>query len=82
MSQRVFCGSDFGFRWTDDWYEYDGLPAEKAARQARDKFAKDLKTHGERPRKGTLGTQLISKGGIGSGRPHIEFHTKCYYVNW
>jgi len=84
MGQKVFCGDDFGFRWTEDgkWYEYDGPPAEKAARQARDKFAKELKARGEKPHRGTLGTQLVSKGGIGSGKSHIEFYTKCYYVNW
>ena len=83
MGRRMFCGDEFGFRWTPgNWYEYDGPSAEKKARQARDAFAKELAARGEKPRKGSLGSQLVSKGGIGSGRPHIELYTKCFYVNW
>lgn len=80
MNQQVFSGTDFGFRWTEDgWYEYDG---EKAALWARNALAKSLKVRGFTPRKFSLGNQLRSFGGIGSGRPHIEIWTKSYGVNW
>ena len=84
MGQRMFCGvdEDGDFRWTEDWYTYDGKTADAAARRSRDAFAKELKARGDRPRKFSLGDQLISRGGIGSGRPHIELWTKCYGVNW
>lgn len=83
MTQRIFSGADYGFRWTDDgWYEYDGKAAEKLALKARNDLARQLKAQGHKPRKFSLGRQLMSRGGIGSGRPHVEIWTKAYGVNW
>ena len=82
MAQRTFSGIEIGFRFVGDWYEYDGAVAEKKARVARDAFARELKAQGYAPRKFSLGLQLRSMGGIGSGQPHIELYTKSYGVNW
>lgn len=83
MAQRIFSGVDYGFRWTDDdWYEYDGKVAEQAALRARNAFAKKLKDQGHSPVKFSLGSQLVSRGGIGSGKPHVDVWTKAYGVNW
>ncbi|MBU2266450.1 MAG: hypothetical protein KJ977_05355 [Candidatus Omnitrophica bacterium] len=83
MAQKTFSGINYGFRWTDDdWYEYDGVQAEKKALKARNAFVKELKADGYRPTTFSLGSQLVSRGGIGSGNPHIEIWTKCYGVNW
>ena len=83
MAQVLFSGTDFGFRWTsDDWYEYDGSSADKKALQARNKMVKELKSKCITARKFSLGDQLVSFGGIGSGKPHIELVTKCYGLNY
>lgn len=80
MPQTTFSPLDYGFRWTDDWYEYDGKAAEKAALRARNALAKELVSQGRTVRKGSLGKQLVSRGGIGSGHPHIELVVPVYYV--
>jgi hypothetical protein len=75
----TFSGINFGFRWTDDdWYEYDGKEAEKRALRARNAEAKRLEKAGHKVRKFSLGSQLVSRGGIGSGKPHIEILTRAY----
>ena len=72
-----------GFRWTNDsdgnpdWYEYDGKPAEKAARRARDGFARQERKAGKIVRCST-NRSLRSFGGIRSGRPHIELIVPIY----
>jgi hypothetical protein len=76
--QQLFLPLDYGFRWTEDWYEYDGKPAEQAALKARNAEFKRLKAEGHAVRKFSLGKQLVSRGGIGSGRPHIELVVPCY----
>jgi hypothetical protein len=81
-TQRIFDGIEFGFRWVGDWYEYDGKIAEKTALRARNELFSQLKAQGRAPRKFRLPMQLRSMGGIGSGRPHIELHTKAYGVEW
>lgn len=78
MTDKHFSPTDYGFRWTEDWYEYDGKPAEQAARRARDQEAKEMKKAGHGIKKYSLGKQLVSKGGIGSGRPHIELSVPVY----
>ena len=81
MTTTTFNPIDYGFRWTSDWYEYDGKIAENKALKARNAFAKELKTEGRRVRKHSMGRQLISRGGIGSGRPHIELVVPVYAVD-
>lgn len=83
MGQQIFSGIEFGFRWrTPDWYEYDGEAAERLALKARNAKAGKLKAQGIRSYKFSLGLQLRSMGGIGSGHPHIELYVKSYGVRW
>lgn len=83
--QKTFCPTDYGFRWTEDlngrWYEYKGKEAEKAALRARNRVAKQLRAEGWTVKKWSMGRQLVSKGGIGSGRPHIELVVPVYALN-
>ncbi len=79
ISSEHFSPLDYGFSWTDDgWYNFDGKLAAKAALKARNTRAKDLAAKGHTVRKGSLGKQLVSRGGIGSGRPHIELVVPVY----
>jgi hypothetical protein len=82
ISQQTYNPIDYGFSWTnDDWYEWDSDAAHKAARQARDAQARDLKSEGFTVRKFSIPSQLISRGGIGSGRAHVEFVVSIYGIN-
>lgn len=70
------------FRWTDDgWYTFDEGAAIKAARKQRDDHAKQLKAEGKRVVKFSLGKQLRTLGGIGSGKPQVEFIVPAYGLN-
>jgi len=81
--QESFNPVDYCFAWTaDGWYSWDRPAAIKAAKQARTARVKELKARGITPRPFTLSSQLISRGGIGSGRPHVEFVTSVYYLNY
>lgn len=79
--QEIFDGVKYGFRWIGDWYEYDGRPAERRAMSARNSRAKELRKQGFTVTMFSMGSQLRSLGGIGSGRPHIEIWTKAYGLN-
>jgi hypothetical protein len=80
--QETFCGIDYGFRWTSDgWYKWDGRAGDRAALKARNARAKKLRQQGRTVRLFALGPQLVSRGGIGSGQPHIELVAKCYGLN-
>jgi hypothetical protein len=61
------------------WYEYDGKPAEKAARKERDDYARAARKRGATVKCST-NRSLRSFGGIGSGRPHIELVVPIYRV--
>lgn len=81
-SQESYNPIDYGFEWTNDgWYKFDRKAAIKAARAARDARARELKKAGIPFKKFTDGNCLISRGGIGSGRPHIEEVVPVYYLN-
>jgi hypothetical protein len=80
MSTVTFDPIKYGFRWTNDWYEYDGKPAEDAAKAARDDYAKQLRKEGKTVKKRTTGKNLRSMGGIGSGNPHIELVVPMFHV--
>lgn len=82
MGQEIFSGIDHGFAWTDDWYEWDAKAGNAAALKARNARLKELRKQGKNPRGFTLGNQLVSRGGVGSGHPHIEEFTKCYGINY
>ncbi len=80
--QMMFNPIDYGFAWTDDnWYTFDRKAAQKAALKARNAEAKRLEAQGKRVSKFTLPSQLISRGGIGSGKPHIEEVVNVYGLN-
>ena len=79
--QMIIDPTSFQFFWTDDgWYTFDRQAAHKAAIAERRRRAKELKAQGYKVRLSTLSDQLISKGGIGSGRPHIELVVNCYML--
>ena len=81
-SQMIFSGIEFGFRWVADWYEYDGEAAEDKAKAARNDKVKELRAAGRTVKCFSLGRQLRSMGGIGSGHPHIEVVTRTYGINY
>jgi hypothetical protein len=79
--QQTFNPADFAFSWTPDgWYQWNRDAAHKAAMQARNAEAKRLRAKGCRVIRTSLPGQLISRGGIGSGHPHIEMFVTCYMV--
>jgi hypothetical protein len=79
--QTICSPLDYGFQWTEDWYRWDPKPAEKAALKARNDIARAARKAGYRVTTFSLGRQLRSMGGIGSGHPHIELVTTGYGVN-
>jgi len=80
--QKLFDGTDTHFRWTKSgWYEFDHTAARKAALKARNQHARQLSEQGYVVTKFSLGRQLVSRGGIGSDRPHIELEVSCYGLN-
>ena len=82
MSQRIYNPIDFGFQWTDDgWYDFDRKAAQSAALKARNAYVKQAKAQGKQVSTFSLPNQLITRGGIGSGKPQIEVIVNCYGVN-
>ena len=86
MAQKTFNPIDYGFRWTQDgtefgWYEFDQEAAIKAAKAARDQMAKAAKADGFQVTKFSLGKQRITRGGIGSSYPEVDFILPVYGVN-
>jgi hypothetical protein len=79
--QQHFNPADFHFEWTSDWYKWDRDAAHKAARKARDEYAKALKATGRTVTKSSTPGQLITRGGIGSGRSQIEMFVTVYAVS-
>lgn len=87
MAQELFSGVETFFRWTTEadgstWYQFDEDAARKHALRERNRRARELERAGYTVRKFSLGKQLRSKGGIGSGKPHIEFLSTCYGLNY
>ena len=79
--ETTFNPVDFGFEWTDDgWYRWDHRLAHAAALSARNGLARKLKKEGRPCRKFSVSSQLITKGGIGSGHPQIELVVNVYGV--
>ena len=77
--QRTFNPADFEFQWTDDgWYEWDHAEAHKMALRERNAAARTLRKEGRRVRSFSNPGQRISRGGIGSGHPHIELIVNVY----
>ena len=81
-TQQTFNPIDFGFRFTaDGWYEFNRREASRTARRKRDAVAKELAKAGHAVTKFSLPSQLVSRGGIGSGHPHIEEVVTVYGIN-
>ena len=81
MIQKTFNPLDYGFSWTEDWYDWDSETAKKTALQERNKEVKRLKGEGYTVKPFTMSGQLCSRGGIGSGHPHVEFVVSVYGLN-
>lgn len=73
---------NFGFEWTNDWYSFDDAAAHQAAKAARDAMAKELRAAGHKVSRFQMNNQLVSRGGCGSGRPHIELIVTAYGINY
>jgi len=81
MIQKIFAPIKYTFEWTENWYKWDRDEAHKLALKARNKEAKRLKEDGYKIKKFSNRNQLMSLGGIGSGKPHIELLCNCYGLN-
>jgi hypothetical protein len=79
--QQFFNPVDFEFKWTPDWYEWDSEKAIKAALTARDARAKALRSEGRQVRCFTLAGQQITRGGIGTPHPEVDFVVPVYGLN-
>lgn len=79
--QKTFLPIDYGFEWTEEWYKWGADAGRNAALKARNAEAKRLKDQGHKVRKSSLKDQLISRGGIRSGKPHIELHMTCFLID-
>lgn len=88
MSQQSFNPVDYNFTWTDPqpgelygWYEWDSAAAHKAALSARNAAKRKLTALGYQPQCSSSHS-LVSRGGIGSGRPHVEFEVTVYRITY
>lgn len=84
MAQESFNPADYCFEWTpaDNWYKWDRKAAHSQALKARNARLKELKKSGKSPRGWSLPGQTISRGGAGSGNPHIEMCVTSYMINY
>ena len=83
MSQQMFNPVDFGgFEWTSDWYHWDAAAGHREAKRARDDAARRLRREGRRVRSFRLANQVISRGGAGSGHPHVDFVVVVYGLSY
>ncbi len=87
--QTTYNPVDFNFRWTDGdpanprdmgWYEWDSKKAHENAKKARDEHFKELKQKGRKVKRGQNRGQLITRGGIGSNHPQVEFFVTVYHL--
>jgi hypothetical protein len=87
QTQFSFNPADYCFGWTtgatpaDDWYTWDSKLAHQAARAGRDKAMRAFKAKGHQVKAYSSPGSLISRGGIGSGHPHIEHVVTVYGFN-
>ena len=60
------------------------VETEEQCRQRRDAYVKKVKAEGHKATKFSLGMQLMSYGGIGTGRSHCQIWVKSYgaEVEW
>jgi len=69
---------DYGFRWTEDWYEFDKDEAVAMAKEDRKKIAKILRDAGYKTKMSTRANQTMKKGGIGTDKPEIDVNVTVY----
>jgi hypothetical protein len=82
LTQKIFNPVDYYFEWTDDgWYEWDRRAAHTMALKDRNKKVRELRGKGHKVSVFSLSGQLITKGGIGTGKPQVEFVVNCYGYN-
>jgi len=83
MSQQIFNPINYFFNWSNDWYQWNSKKAHEEAKRLRDKEAKRLKEEeGFKVKKFTIKNQLITRGGIGSGKPEISEIVTCYCLDY
>ena len=85
MQTASFNPADYCFRWTPPpegqdfgWYEWNEHLAHKEAKRERDAMERLHVDAGRKVRKGTIRNQLITRGGIGTGRFNVEATAKIY----
>jgi len=78
--QQSFNPVDYTFEWTKDWYKWDYKLAHKLARKARNRVVKELRKQGYQVKVFTFSNQRITRGGIGTGKPHIDLIVNVYYL--
>jgi len=80
--QKRFNPLDYCFAWTPDgWYQWDYKAAHKAALSDRNAKARSLRAQGKRVKCSSSPNALMSRGGIGSGHPHLEFYVTVYHLD-
>lgn len=79
--QKSFLPINYGFKWTEEWYQWDADAGRTAALKDRNAEAKRFKGEGHTVRKSSHRDQLISRGGIGSGKPHISLYMTCFLID-
>lgn len=78
-TSRTYVTTNYHFNWTSDWYAWDASAAKKSAMAERAADAKQLRAEGYTVRMHSQ-KALMSKGGIGSGHPHIELWATAFYL--
>jgi hypothetical protein len=82
MRQEIYSPTKHTFVWTEDWYTWDHVQAHRLALKQRNARAKVLRANGYRVKCFSLPGQMITKGGIGSGRPEISLVATVYGINF
>ncbi len=81
--QKTFNPVDFGFKWTDGWYEFNVNESSKLARKARDKRANELKkAGGHTVKKWSMPNQRITMGGMNHNQPEITVTVTVYCLEY
>ena len=81
MRQELFDASQTHFAWDGDWYTFEAGAGQAEAKRRRAARIKELRAQGYDCKAFSLGTQQLTKGGIGSGHPEITIFVKGYGIN-
>jgi hypothetical protein len=84
----VYDPTDYCFEWTPPedptnpfdvgWYKWDSVKAHEEAKAARDAHYNEMKKKGRKVKRSQMRNQLITRGGIGSEHPQVEFLVTIY----